>query len=146
MASIRIWHNHLGVFIAPSILFFSITGAWQLFSLHEAEGTYAPPAIIEKLSSVHKDQIFVRTKRDVERDSAAASTQQAGPSQPAPDDEEKTPIPTLLLKWFFLLVAVSLSVTTLLGLWMGLRHPARRRRAWWFLITGAIIPIVLAAI
>jgi len=56
--TIRRWHSYIGLFIAPSVLFFSLTGAVQLFSLHEAHGNYQPFAIVEKLSSVHKDQEF----------------------------------------------------------------------------------------
>jgi hypothetical protein len=56
--NIRRWHAWLGLFIAPSVIFFSLTGAVQLFSLHEAHGDYQPPALIEKLSSLHKDQEF----------------------------------------------------------------------------------------
>ena len=56
--AMRRWHSYIGLFIAPSVLFFALTGATQLFSLHEEHGNYKPPAIIEKLSSVHKDQVF----------------------------------------------------------------------------------------
>jgi hypothetical protein len=56
--SIRRWHSYIGLFIAPSVLFFSLTGAVQLFSLHESHGKYRPPPILEKLSAVHKDQVF----------------------------------------------------------------------------------------
>jgi len=57
---LRQWHSYIGLFIAPSVIFFSLTGALQLFSLHEAHGTYQPPAILEKLASVHKDQVLHR--------------------------------------------------------------------------------------
>ena len=51
-------HLYLGVFFAPLLIFFLISGCWQTFGLHEAkkDGSYAPPAIIKALSSVHKDQ------------------------------------------------------------------------------------------
>ncbi len=58
LTTIRQWHSYLGLFIAPSVLFFALTGATQLFGLHESHGDYRPPAIVEKLSSVHKDQVF----------------------------------------------------------------------------------------
>ena len=46
---VRQLHMLLGMFIAPSVLYFALTGAVQLFSLHEAHGTYRPPALIEAL-------------------------------------------------------------------------------------------------
>jgi hypothetical protein len=55
---IRRLHTYLGAFIAPSVLFFAATGSLQLFSLHEAHGDYQPPAFIEKLGMLHKDQVF----------------------------------------------------------------------------------------
>lgn len=58
LALIRNIHGYLGLFIAPSVVFFAVTGALQLFSLHEAHGDYHPPAIIEKLGNLHKDQRF----------------------------------------------------------------------------------------
>jgi uncharacterized iron-regulated membrane protein len=77
MTSVRRWHSYIGLFIAPSVLFFSLTGAVQLFSLHEAHGKYQPPA--------------------------------------ADDDDDKTGLSTLMLKGFFLLVALCLALSTSLG-------------------------------
>ena len=53
MAAIRRWHSYLGILIAPSVLFFALTGALQLFSLHESHGDYRAPAIIVQLASLH---------------------------------------------------------------------------------------------
>lgn len=58
VATIRQWHSYIGLFIAPSVLFFALTGALQVFSLHEADGDFTPLPIVEKLASVHKDQQF----------------------------------------------------------------------------------------
>jgi hypothetical protein len=58
LAAMRRFHLFIGVFIAPSILFFAGTGALQLFSLHEAHGSYEPPSVIEALAKVHKDQMI----------------------------------------------------------------------------------------
>ncbi len=60
MSSIRIWHMYIGILIAPSVLFFALTGALQIFSLHEAHGSYVPPPLLEKLRRMHKDQVFAR--------------------------------------------------------------------------------------
>jgi hypothetical protein len=63
MMFLRRLHSWIGAFIAPSILFFSFTGALQLFSLHEAHGDYQPPVLIEKLGKLHKDQEFTAKPR-----------------------------------------------------------------------------------
>ena len=51
-------HLCLGVLFAPSIIFFALTGALQLFGLHEGHPgeAYQPPALIQKLGSIHKNQ------------------------------------------------------------------------------------------
>jgi hypothetical protein len=54
-------HLYLGVFFAPLLLFFLISGSWQTFNFsdeHKDTG-YKPPAIIKSLSAVHTDQRWV---------------------------------------------------------------------------------------
>jgi hypothetical protein len=132
MMRIRQWHSYIGLFIAPSVLFFALTGAAQLFSLHEAHGKYEPPAIIEKLSSVHKDQVFEFGDHH-------------GQAAAADEHEDKSELSTLLLKAFFLLVACALALSTALGLWMGLTQMRRKPVAWMLVAAGTLIPIVLLA-
>ena len=145
MATIRQWHFYIGMLIAPSVLFFSITGALQLFSLHEAHGTYKPPAIIEKLSSVHKDQVFAAGHHH-DHDAPPAAKAPGAAAAPA-DDDDKLKTSTLILKiYFFWVVAGGLVVSTLLGLWIGLTHPLRRRAAMILVGLGTIIPIALLII
>ena len=147
MTSIRQWHSYIGLFIAPSIMFFALTGAMQLFSLHEAHGSYQPPTLIEKLGSVHKDQVFaLGDHHPAPAPPAAAGQPDSSASAPADtkdDDDDKVALPTLILKWFFLLVAVSLILSTVLGLWMGLVYTRRKGVAWSLLVAGALIPVVL---
>lgn len=145
LLSIRRWHSYIGLFTAPSVLFFALTGVLQIFSLHEAHGSYKPLAIVEKLSSVHKDQVFELGHHhdsppagagEEKPDAAKASTSPA-------DDDDKTELPTLLLKWFFCLVALGLALSTAFGLWMGLTQMRRKPVAWLLLIAGTLIPVVL---
>jgi hypothetical protein len=60
LKQIRQLHLYLGVFFAPAILFFSLTGAVQLFGLHEGHPgeAYQPPKWIAALASIHKDQVL----------------------------------------------------------------------------------------
>jgi hypothetical protein len=138
MSSIRIWHTYIGILIAPSVLFFALTGALQIFSLHEAHGSYEPPPLIEKLSSLHKDQVFAQKEHEKDKSEAAGAQE-----QPKAEKEDQPRLGTLLLKWFCLLVALGLSISTLLGLWMGLTQLRRRRTGWWLLAGGIILPAAL---
>jgi uncharacterized iron-regulated membrane protein len=137
MSSIRMWHTYLGMILAPSIIFFALTGLVQIFSLHEAHGGYKPPALIEKLSAVHKDQVFEAKEHDAET---------AEPPEPAdakPQAPQHSMIGTYVLKWFFALVALGLGVSTVLGVWMGLKGTVRRRTNLCLLGLGIVLPIVL---
>jgi uncharacterized iron-regulated membrane protein len=146
MASIRTWHTYLGILIAPSVLFFALTGALQLFSLHEAHGTYHPLPVIEKLASVHKDQVYALGHHEEPPPEAPAAGAQpphdAHPPAPA-EHEDEPAIGTPLLKWFFLVVALGLATSTVLGLWMGLTHIRHKRTGWWLLAIGVVVPLVL---
>jgi hypothetical protein len=142
MSSIRFWHNYIGIFIAPSVIFFALTGALQIFSLHESHGSYTPPALIEKLSSMHKDQVFEQ-KHDDEHEAESKSDRQLPPPQ---KHEKGRTLGTTLLKWFFLFVALALASSTGLGLWIGLTHFQRKRTGWWLLLAGVVLPIALFVI
>jgi hypothetical protein len=141
--TIRQWHAYVGVFIAPGVLLFALTGALQIFGLHEAHGDYVPLPIVEKFSKLHKDQVF------------EPAHHRPGPRPGAPpagapdddDDDDKVKLPTLLLKYFFLVVAICLALSTCFGVWMGLTQTRRKRLAWVLLMAGALIPLglVLAA-
>jgi hypothetical protein len=147
MASIRTWHTYLGILIAPSVLFFALTGALQIFSLHEAHGTYHPLPLVEKLSSVHKDQVFALGEHHEEPPPAAPPPAGGDAHPPGPAEHADEPaIGTPLLKWFFLVVALGLTISTLLGLWMGLTHLRHRRIGWWLLAGGVAVPLVLGTL
>lgn len=134
---LRRLHACLAIVVAPTILFFSFTGAFQLFDLHEAHGRYRPPVVIQELARLHKDQVFAPEPQR-SRTSAAPEPE----SEPEPAD----PAPTVVLRWVFLIAAITLSLSTGLGLWIGLRQLRRRRLRWILLACGAIVPTVLAAL
>ncbi len=142
MSSIRLWHSYIGILIAPSVIFFALTGALQIFNLHESHGTYTPPVLIEKLSSVHKDQVFERKHHD-EHEAESKNDRQPPPPQ---EHEEGPTLGTTLLKWFFLFVALALTSSTVLGLWIGLTHMQRKRTGGWLLLAGVVLPIALFVI
>jgi hypothetical protein len=130
---------YIGMFMAPSVLFFALTGALQIFSLHEAHGEYVPPPLVEKLSSVHKDQVFKARPHATEPALTATKA-------PPKGEEHRTPAKTLLLKAFFLFIALGLTMSTVLGLWIGLTHPRDRRLSWILFAAGAVMPVALILI
>ena len=139
---IRRVHLYIGLLIAPSVLFFSATGALQLFGLHEAHGEYHPPAIVERLATLHKDQRFALKEK---RPEPAGSEHAA--AKGAPDDaDEKTPLGETLLKWTFLAVALGLIASTVIGLYIAYISPRRTLTHWILLAIGALLPIAILAI
>jgi hypothetical protein len=132
---------YIGILIAPSVLFFALTGALQIFSLHEAHGSYEPPALIEKLSRLHKDQVFEQKEQKEQKEDESEGA--GAKEHPKAEDDDQPRLGTVLLKWFCLLVALGLSISTLLGLWMGLTQLRRRRTGWWLLAVGIVLPAVL---
>jgi uncharacterized iron-regulated membrane protein len=147
MSSIRVWHAYVGVLIAPSVLFFALTGCLQLFGLHEANGTYHPAPIIEKLGKLHKDQVFALSEhhqQDAPKSDADAGKDAQEKHEDADDD--KWSIATALLKVFFLVVGLGLITSTTLGLWMGLTQLRYKRLARILLLVGIVLPVALVVL
>jgi len=111
-------HLYLGVFFAPMLLFFLISGCWQTFNLHEAsdDGTYKPPAIIKSLSSVHKDQRWA--------------------------DRRVKPKSSVPFQWLVFLMTIGLLTTTILGIVMAFKY-TRPWLVWFCLFLGVSIPCFL---
>lgn len=168
MRLLRNIHHWLGVFFAPTILFFAFTGALQTFSLHENKGggPYKPPAWIVTLASIHKDQTLPHPRaerradadahgRDAPKTGAAAQaghgqdarTPAAKPDRDAdhaPDARPKAARPSPLpLKIFVLLLSIGLMASTTLGIWIALKMRAMRRLTLLLLAAGVVVPIVL---
>ena len=150
----RLLHLYLGIFTAPAIIFFSITGALQTFSLHETTrgSDYKPPKIIVELSQLHKKQtLVVPTKKPQppaqakpEADKPAADKHQADNATPRPTEPPPTKTKNLLpMKIFFLFVAVSLLTSTVTGLYMSYRYIRNKMLVTACLTAGIVLPILL---
>jgi hypothetical protein len=146
-STLRQWHAYVGMFIAPSVLFFSVTGAIQIFNLHEAHGSYHPAVLLEKLSAVHKDQVFEKPREHdaPDHDPPNAAAGSAG-DLPGEDEDEKQSVSTYALKSFFAVVALGLIASTLMGIWMGTTQTRRKGLVWTLLVVGALVPVVLLII
>ena len=137
---LRQWHGYFGVFIAPSVLFFALTGSLQLFSLHEAHGSYQAAPILQRLGRLHKDQVVTLPhQREAPAAKPARSHERTAPAA----KEQGLRTATLLLKVFFLLVAIQLVVTTCLGLWIAFTRNRDRRLTWGLLLAGVLVPLTL---
>ena len=77
MKTIRSLHFYLGIFFAPSIIFFAFSGALQSFGLHEGDNH---AKWIEEMGEVHKNQ------RPPDWMKAAPKAQPSG-GQPAPQQQ-----------------------------------------------------------
>lgn len=155
-AAVRRIHTYLGLLIAPSVLFFALTGAAQLYELHESHGAYVAPAVVEKLGMVHKNQVYkARGRRPGPPAAQAEKTPAAPMAQPAaaqpaaakaPAAEPATKPAVTLLKAVFLLVSIALAATNLLGVWMAIAYGREKKLSWILLAIGAVIPLILTVL
>lgn len=143
---IRQLHAHIGMLVAPTVLFLAATGILQIYDLHEAHGRYAPAPLIEKLSAVHKDQEF-KLKDDGGPPSSAPKPGPGAGSDPGPPPahHHQSKLAVVLLKAYFAGVALALIVSTCLGIKMALGQGPRRRTYAWLLLIGTLVPVALAA-
>jgi hypothetical protein len=107
-------HRVLASFVAPMMIFFAISGAWQVFRLHEGrkDGSYTPPAALETLSNLHKAERL------------------AGPSG-------------LAFRWLLVLVAMVFLVSAVVGVVMALRITRPRWQVFVWLAAGVAVPALL---
>jgi hypothetical protein len=142
----RLLHLYLGIFTSPAIIFFSITGALQTFSLHETTrgSDYKPPKIIAELSQLHKKQTLVVPAKKPQAPTQAdkpAADKSAAPTQRPAEAPATKPKNLLPMKIFFLFVSLSLLTSTVTGLYMS--YIRNKRLVTACLAAGVIIPILL---
>jgi len=162
-------HLYIGIFTTPALLFFAITGALQTFSLHETTqgSSYKPPAWIALLAQLHKKQttvVPVRKARPAAPDGAQADgrrgdgapkgaehmadvpadvSKAAGATRPEstpPAAPQKSHRP---MKIFFLLVSVSLLLSTLTGIYMAFKYSRGWLAMTGLLVAGVVVPLLL---
>ncbi|SHL61007.1 hypothetical protein [Rhodanobacter sp. OK091] len=160
----RTVHLYLGIFTAPMLLFFAITGGLQSFGLHEGSrgSSYAPPAWLASMAQLHKKQTTVmpvRRPRPPEvqvaasnPDAAAAKPSVDAPiearattsaNQPAERADAKPKKNLLPMKIFFGLVSLGLLTSVLSGLYMAWRYSRKPRLFGTVLFAGISVPLLL---
>jgi hypothetical protein len=114
MKTLRRFHLYLGCVFAPVLIFFAVSGSWQLFNWHEStrDHTYTAPRALAVLSNIHKE----------------------GHVPPTPN---RRPTP---LRYFLFAAAVGLVTTTVLGVIMAYRFSQRPLVATISLLAGIIVP------
>lgn len=154
----RLIHLYLGVFTAPALLFFALTGGLQVFSLHETTrgSDYQPPAWLVTMAQLHKKQttvVPVHKPRPPSADASPLAARDPAPGQGMPAPQAHAPAGAgpqgshpLPLKIFFAFVALSLFLSTLLGLYMAYKYSRNATRITAILLAGTIVPILLALI
>lgn len=170
---VRKIHLYMGVFTAPALLFFALTGALQTFSLHETTrgSDYKPPAWAVTLGQLHKKQTIElpprRSSSPPSSDKGASNKAKVAPpaatvkapaataasTTPTTPTTPKTPAPPappapkehshLPMKIFFLLVAIGLVVSTLTGVTMAYKYNRSKVVVTSLLLAGIIIPLLL---
>lgn len=129
------------------IVFFSISGSLQVFALHEAHGAYKPSSLISAMAGLHKNQVFAP---EPQRGAGRPEGPQGESAPPrGPQGRREKPKPTLAtqaLKLLFVLEALTLVATTLLGVWIGVTHPKRARTFCIILAAGTLLPIALMVV
>jgi hypothetical protein len=159
----RTLHLYLGVFMAPALLFFAVTGGLQTFSLHETTrgSSYTPPAWLATAALLHKKQTIVAPMRrprppenasttdgphpsgvpgNASADHAAPNAQSLAPSDHDGGRPKKNLLP---MKVFFALVALSLVLSTLTGLYMSYRYSRKPKLVSAVLVAGIVVPLLL---
>jgi uncharacterized iron-regulated membrane protein len=114
MRLLRTLHLYLGCLFAPTLIFFAVTGSWQLFNWHEStkNHSYTAPRALAALSNLHKETHL--------------------PSTPA---RKFTP-----LRYFIAAAAVGLVISTVLGVIMAYRFSRRPLVATICLLGGILLP------
>jgi hypothetical protein len=142
LRALRRYHTYLGLFFAPMILLFSVSGALQTFRLQEAKGYGGPPPNwIVWLASVHKDQGPPREAKPERPKPTGAAIATAKPEGgPRKDAKRPSPLP---LKIFVVLLSIALAASTVVGIMIALSIKGSRRASLMLLALGAVVPIAL---
>ena len=149
---VRKVHLYSGLFIAPIVIFLSLTGAMQTLNLHEAtpDGAYRPAHWMLIAAQIHKNQTTVIPVRKAPPSklapAAVSARETSDPPKPAPGGGLSAVMRYthhLPLKIFFLVASFALVLSTLTGIYMGYKY---ERKAWvvsaW-LIAGVVVPLIL---
>ena len=134
---VRKIHKYVGMFFAPAILFFCLTGLLQTFDLHKVRPGQTPPDLVLRLAALHKDQTVAIHRR------APARPADGGKPRRETQTEAEPALAQTLLKLFVAATSISLAATTLMGIFLALQAPRGRAATGLVLALGMVAPAVL---
>jgi hypothetical protein len=141
---LRRLHQYIGLFFAPALLLFSLSGALQTYRWQEPKGYGgSPPGWIVWMASVHKDQAQPRPEPAQAGAPAPKAPAEARPAGPPKGAEHKGPGRRQGLMLFVGLFGLALFVSTLLGVAIALANAATRRTSLLILAAGVAVPLLL---
>ena len=146
MQTLRRYHLYLGMFFAPAILLFSLSGALQTFRLQEEKGWGSnPPSWIVWMASIHKDSRLPKAKPVQAAQHEHADDHDHGPEAPkaAPPSPAGKPPFKLPMQIFVALLSIGLIFSTVLGIMIALNNRALRRMSLSMLAAGTVLPLLL---
>ncbi len=120
MKNLRLVHLYLGCVFAPLIIYFSLSGAWQIFRLNDLPKDSPPTAIqsfFHELSKPHKSSTLPTYDSKTEHSQA--------------------------FNWIALFMSVGLIFTTLIGLILAFRFSKSPRFLLFCVGLGLLLPIAL---
>lgn len=140
---LRNLHNWLGVFFAPGIVFFALSGVLQTIGLHESGPGRAPAAAwIGLLANVHKEGEAELPRR--RPPPPAAPGKPSGLPREHEVKHESAGLP--LFKAYVLLLSLALIGSTVMGIVIAFTNRLARRRTSVLLVAGCVVPLLLLAI
>lgn len=115
MKKLMQFHRYLSCFLAPAMLFFAVSGAWQAFRFQETrkDGSYVAPVVLEELSYLHKAERL------------------RGPGAG-------------LFRFGQLLLAVAFASSAIAGLMMAARTSRPSWLPWALVAAGVVLPALLS--
>ena len=151
LKAVRPTRHYIGLFFAPTILFFVITGCLQMFGLHETSrgSSYVPPALLVHLSQLHKKgTLYLPPRKATPPASVTANGTKLDapksdpPKSPAPVPASPAPNP-LPMKVFFGATALALVISTCTGLFMSWKYARRKVAVGGVFLAGIVCPTLL---
>jgi hypothetical protein len=151
LKSIRVMHHYLGLFFAPTILFFAMTGGLQMFGLHEsARGSaYTPPNFLVHLAQLHKKgTLYIPTRKEAPSNSPKPDGIKRDGPKPEPPKllPAQRPPNALPMKLFFAATALALALSTCTGLIMSWKYARRKSTVLLTLAAGVVAPVILLTV
>ncbi|MDB6015905.1 MAG: hypothetical protein JWR19_394 [Pedosphaera sp.] len=118
MRLLRRIHTYLGVFFAPLLLFFVLTGWYQTVNHDRLKSPADAETLLQKLRTVHVDQVY-------------------------PGNHEIThPSTRIMFQILVVTMAIALAITVALGVILAFRSTKKRWPIWVSLALGFAIPML----